>query len=312
MRLIHLSDLHFGAVDPGLPAGLHRAIRAAGPDLVAVSGDLTQRAWRSEFREARAFLAGLPEPLVVVPGNHDVQGRWRFWERFVHPFRNYRNIIDRNLETVWRGADDRLVVLGVNSARAAGWYLDWSRGRLSRRQMRRMAASVAAAGPGTLRVLVVHHPPAVPPGGTARHLIGRLQEFTDAVATAGIDLVLAGHFHNSYAMELPLTGREAGDAGTSHPAMAGDGDPRQDGEGTGSGPAAGGGIRACVLSCVSTATSHRLKGEPNGFHVIDGDAGALTVEDWAWDGSDYRPCRTWGFRAATDSSGVRRWQAVGA
>jgi 3',5'-cyclic AMP phosphodiesterase CpdA len=275
MRLLHLSDLHYGAVDPGLPDGLRAAILAAAPDLVAVSGDLSQRGLRREFVEAKRFLDSLPQPQVVVPGNHDVQGTWNFWERFLHPFKNYREIVDRDLEPVWRGLG--ALVIGTNSARPAGWHLDWSRGRLSGRQMGRLVRLGRGSEEGALRVLVVHHPPAVPPRGTARHLIGRLREFTDAVDHAGIDLVLAGHFHWSYAQAMPL----------------------------------GGAARSCVLSCVSTATSHRLKGEANGFHVIDVDAEELLVTDWAWDGLAYGERRSWRFRAEGGAAWGRRWRQLG-
>jgi 3',5'-cyclic AMP phosphodiesterase CpdA len=263
MRLIHISDLHFGAVDPGLPDNLRTAILAAKADLLVVSGDLTQRGRKSEFRQAREFLDSLPLPRLVVPGNHDVQGSWDFWERLIMPFHNYRRIIDADLKPVWR--EPGLIVTGANSARPAGWNLDWSRGRLSRDQMARMAGLFAGADAGDLRVLVVHHPPAAPPDGTARHLLGRLNEFTGAVNEAGVDLVLSGHFHMSYAQALPLPGGRVG--------------------------------RSCVLSSVSTATSHRLKGEPNGFHLIEGSQRKLTVRDWAWTGTIYAERRAWEFES---------------
>jgi 3',5'-cyclic AMP phosphodiesterase CpdA len=263
MRLIHISDLHFGAVDPGLPDNLRTAIIAAKADLLVVSGDLTQRGLKREFRQAREFLDSLPLPRLVVPGNHDVQGSWNFWERFLSPFRNYRNLIHTDLEPVW--SEPGLIVTGANSARPAGWNLDWSRGRLSRRQVARMAGQYAVADAGDLRVMVVHHPPAAPPDGTARHLLGRLKQFTGAVNEAGVDLVLSGHFHMSYAQALPLPGGRI--------------------------------ARSCVLSSVSTATSHRLKGETNGFHLIEGNQSHLTVRDWAWTGNVYAERRAWEFEA---------------
>ena len=271
MRLVHISDLHFGAVDPGLPDRLRVSVVEAKPDLVVVSGDLTQRGLRREFEQARAFLDSIPLPQLVVPGNHDVQGTWRVWERFLWPWRNYQRIIQANLEPVWRTPG--MIVMGSNSARPAGWYADWSRGRLSRRQMLSLAALGTEAGPDELHVLAVHHPPAAPPGGTPRHLIGRLQEFSEAVNLAGIDLVLSGHFHLSYAQALLLKGTL--------------------------------GTRSCVLSSVSTAPSHRLKGEPNGFHVIDGDAHALDIQDWAWNGASYLQRRAWKFRSEANS---RDWK----
>lgn len=273
MRLIHLSDLHFGAVDPGMPDKLRTAITAAKGDLLVVSGDLTQRGRKAEFRQAREFLDSLPMPRLVVPGNHDVQGSWNFWERFLTPFRNYRNIIHVETEPVW--SEPGLIVSGANSARPAGWNLDWSRGRLSRRQVARMAGLYGMVDVGDLRVLVVHHPPAAPPGGTARHLLGGLKEFTGAVNEAGVDLVLSGHFHMSYAQALPLPGGQC--------------------------------KRSCVLSSVSTAISHRLKGEPNGFHLIDGNQRHLAIRDLAWTGSAYAERRAWKFQA---DPGTRDWQIL--
>jgi 3',5'-cyclic AMP phosphodiesterase CpdA len=266
MRLVHISDLHFGAVNPNLPEALRNAIMTAKPEVLVISGDLTQRGRIQEFQEAKAFLDSIPLPQLVVPGNHDVQGSWTFWDRFIRPFSRYRRIIDRTMEPVW--CSPGLFMVGTNSARPAGWYLDWSRGRLSRYQMARLVSLGSEADPNALRVLVVHHPPAAPPGGTPRHLIGRLREFSEAVNHAGIDLVLSGHFHISYAQALELKG-----------------DPD---------------TRSCVLSSVSTATSHRLKGEPNGFHIIDGDAKNLLIQDWAWNGKNYQERRTWKFQSEAD------------
>ena len=70
--LLHISDLHFGRVDPATVEPLTAAIRALARNVVIVSGDLTQRARAAEFRAARAFLDALPRPQIVVPGNHDV------------------------------------------------------------------------------------------------------------------------------------------------------------------------------------------------------------------------------------------------
>ena len=54
--IVHLSDIHFGRVDSRLVAPLVSTIHTVAPNLVAISGDLTQRARRSEFQQARAFL----------------------------------------------------------------------------------------------------------------------------------------------------------------------------------------------------------------------------------------------------------------
>jgi len=77
-RIAHLSDLHFGAVDSKVVAGLAAELRADRPDLVVVSGDLTMGARPAEFRLARAFLDEVGAPALAVPGNHDLTP-YRLW-----------------------------------------------------------------------------------------------------------------------------------------------------------------------------------------------------------------------------------------
>src|SRR3989442_14173606 len=113
--LVHLSDLHFGRVDQNLIAPLIRSVAEVKPDLVAVSGDLTQRARSQQFREARAFLDSLPQPQIVVPGNHDVPLH-NVFTRFLQPFDKYKRFITDDLQPVY--ADDEIVVVGVNTARS--------------------------------------------------------------------------------------------------------------------------------------------------------------------------------------------------
>src|SRR5438309_7042065 len=98
MRTIaHLSDLHFGRTDPALIEPLLASLDAIRPDVVVVSGDLTQRARAAEFEQARAFLERVRFPRIVVPGNHDVP-LYRVWERFLSPLGRYQRIIQSDLE----------------------------------------------------------------------------------------------------------------------------------------------------------------------------------------------------------------------
>lgn len=271
MRIVHLSDLHFGALATGRPEALHAAVRAAAPELIVVSGDLSQSGTVAELAEARAFLDALPQPQLVVPGNHDMPHGLHLWSRFRRPFAAYQKVIQSDLEPVWR--NDTAVVAGLNSAIPGGWYLDWERGRFSARQLLRLREIVAETPQECLRVLVIHHPPAAPPGGTRRHLIDNRTALFGALNEAGIDLILSGHFHLSYAMAIALPGA----------------DPR-----------------SCILSVTSTATSHRLRGEPNGFHVIEGDSRALNVQAWTWARDAYRPGAHWHFARGEH----RDWQEI--
>src|SRR3954466_6156525 len=111
-RLAHLSDLHFGRVDPAAVDALLRSLEETRPDLVVVSGDFTQSARTQEFRAARAFLDRLPAPTLAVPGNHDLP-QWDPLERLVGPYARYRRFIARELEPVW--SDAELAVVGMKS-----------------------------------------------------------------------------------------------------------------------------------------------------------------------------------------------------
>jgi 3',5'-cyclic AMP phosphodiesterase CpdA len=242
--IVHLSDLHFGALDERLLPPLHDALSAAEPDLVAVSGDLTQRARRREFEAARAFLAALNCPALVVPGNHDVPF-YNVAARFLNPTRRYRRYITGGLAPVF--ADDEMVVVGLNSARRVA--LRGGGGRLNRRQVEAAASRLAAAPPGAVKIVVTHHPFDVPPGRLKIHLIGGAKMAMARLAASGADVFLAGHLHTSHIGHTADRYRIAG-----HSALA---------------------IQAGTIS-------RRGRGEANAFNVLRIDGGLLTVDRHAW------------------------------
>ena len=113
--LVHLSDLHFGRIDPSLVEPLRRAVTDAQPDLIVISGDFTQRARRSQFAAAREFLDSLKMKTLIVPGNHDIP-LFDLVERFAAPLTRYRQFISAELEPEYE--DDEMIVIGVNTSRA--------------------------------------------------------------------------------------------------------------------------------------------------------------------------------------------------
>ena len=108
--LIHLSDLHFGRINEAVIQPLIDTIGQVKPDLIAVSGDLTQRARRDQFQDAQAFLRALPFPQIVVPGNHDVPF-YNVYARFLLGLSRYRRYITDDLEPFH--ADSEVAVLGL-------------------------------------------------------------------------------------------------------------------------------------------------------------------------------------------------------
>ena len=172
--LAHLSDLHFGAVDPAVLEPLRRRLIELDPDLVVVSGDLTQRARVRQFREARAYLDTLPRPQFVVPGNHDVP-LYNVFARFLAPLAGYRRIIASDVEPSF--VDDEIAVLGVNTARSFAF----KEGRVSKAQLARVEDKLCRLKRDVVKILVTHHP------FTALHRL----------AECGLDVLLAGHLHTA-------------------------------------------------------------------------------------------------------------------
>jgi 3',5'-cyclic AMP phosphodiesterase CpdA len=189
--IVHLSDVHFGRIEPALAGELSAAITRLSPDLLAVSGDLTQRARRSEFAAARAFLDALPFPRLVVPGNHDVP-LYNVFTRFVMPLRRYSRAITSDLSPVFR--DDEVIVVGVNTARS----FTVGEGKINEEQVDEIVRHLSGAPPGLIRIVVTHHPFDLPEGVREERLIGRAVMAMAKLAAAGADLFLAGHLHISH------------------------------------------------------------------------------------------------------------------
>lgn len=191
--LVHLSDLHFGRIDPVIVDPLRRAVLAAEPDLVAISGDFTQRARHSQFAAAREFLKSLNVKTLVVPGNHDIP-LYDLVERFAATLTRYRKYISSELEPEYM--DEEMVVLGVNTARA--WVFPFGEGRINEQQVDRLLARLAAVPASLIRVIVTHHPFDLPPGVDDRRLVGRSAMAMARLGSAHADLFLSGHLHISH------------------------------------------------------------------------------------------------------------------
>ena len=189
--IVHLSDLHFGRLDGRLISPLVQIIKGIAPDLIAISGDLTQRARRHQFRQAHAFLQALPFPQLIVPGNHDVP-LYNVAARFFTPLAGYRRHITQNLEPAF--VDEEMIVVGLNSARS----LTFEGGRLNEEQVGRAAARLLAVAPQVIKIVVTHHPFDLPESHGDEHLVGRAHMAMEQLAAAGADLFLAGHLHLSH------------------------------------------------------------------------------------------------------------------
>jgi 3',5'-cyclic AMP phosphodiesterase CpdA len=193
-RLVHLSDLHFGAHDPRLVEAVAQKIDELEPALVVVSGDFTQRARTEQFREACKFLERLRDSgheVLAVPGNHDVP-LYDVLRRFLSPLTRYRRFIDESLCPFIELPG--IAVLGINTARS----LTFKDGRISEEQVEFIRETFARTPQESVRILVTHHPLfALRVGEQLERAIGRQELALDAIEHSGVDMVLAGHAHHA-------------------------------------------------------------------------------------------------------------------
>jgi 3',5'-cyclic AMP phosphodiesterase CpdA len=241
--IVHLSDLHFGRTDAALLAPLTSLVRKIGPDLVVISGDLTQRARSKQFQEARRFLDGLPSPQIVVPGNHDVP-LYNLFSRFFTPLTKYRRYITDNLNPVF--IDEEIAVVGINTARS----LTFKDGRINEAQIADARKVLCPAGDQVIKIIVTHHPFDLPEHLEDEDLVGRAPLAMETFAQCGADLLLAGHLHTSHT-ESTAERYKIGDY-------------------------------SAIVVQAGTATSTRERGESNSFNVLRIAGTAIVIERFSW------------------------------
>jgi 3',5'-cyclic AMP phosphodiesterase CpdA len=205
LTILHGSDLQSGRpYRPGAAAAFARLAGELSPDVIVISGDLTQRAKAREFRTVRGLLSELPRvPVVVTPGNHDVP-LFRFWERLLNPYRNWRRFVAPDLDTVTSVPGATLVALNTSAPRRAivNGRVDAAQVALARRTFEQSPA-------GHARILVLHHHVVPVPGRVGGSPLPGADGLLRAFEEMGADLVLGGHVHQTrvtWSSEAPVGG----------------------------------------------------------------------------------------------------------
>jgi 3',5'-cyclic AMP phosphodiesterase CpdA len=247
--VVHISDVHFGRVDQTLVEPLLATIHEIAPDIVAVSGDLTQHAFESEFRQAAAFLHRLPGRLIVVPGNHDM-AFLNPWRRATQRLKLFREHITNDPEPFY--ADDEIAVVGLNTARVT----HLRDGRIREWQIRRLEERMRDVPGEVTRILVTHHPFDLPAIYSADDIVGRGALYIRRIVQH-VDVLLAGHMHVSHAG--PTAVRYAIDGA------------------------------AAIFVQAGTALSTRVRTEENSFQVIRISSGTLEVRQYVWTSEGFEP-----------------------
>ena len=252
-KIIHLSDLHFGAHDPVIVTAVEKRLDHEAADLVVISGDFTQRAHTDQFKEAGEFVERIRKAgheVLAVPGNHDVP-LYDVFRRFLSPLTRYKKFIDETLCPFIQ--IDGAAVLGINTARS----LTFKNGHVSHEQMDHIRETFADTDVHQPRILVTHHPLFALPVGDGPelgHLMDDQQDALIAIAEAGVDLLLAGHNHRPSINDAAALVHGSG--------------------------------KALVIQA-GTATSTRVRGEEQSFNRIEIDQHGVRVTVQRWNGREF-------------------------
>jgi len=205
VQIVHIGDLHFGGLaDIPQVEALEHMLPDLRPDAIVIGGDLSQRARHGEFQRGRAFanLARETAPVLVIPGNHDVQWWWRPFIPFAKDvlYEKYRRYFGADL-TPTLTIPGSAVIASALTAHGVAWGSLTPRlrdiavkGHLPKREVQRVQQLFGAAEPGLARVLVVHHN--VLRGEMSQRMgLARWRRVQRRLVEAGTDVVLCGHDH---------------------------------------------------------------------------------------------------------------------
>lgn len=196
--LLQVSDTHFGTEQPSVVEALAALSSTQKPDVLVLSGDITQRARPWQFAAARRFVERLAVPhTLVIPGNHDIP-LVDLFARVFRPYARHRRVFGPDLEPLLDLPD--LLAVGVKTTRRYR-HID---GEVSRAQVARVAHRLRAAAPGQLRVVITHQPVDVPHASDEHDLLHGHARAARAWTEAGADVFMGGHIHLPYVRPLGL------------------------------------------------------------------------------------------------------------
>jgi len=189
MIIAQLSDIHCGSAETFLKDKLALAIREVNrlnPDVVVLSGDLTENGFKNEFEEAKRFIDQIKcRRKIITMGNHDAKytGFLIFEDIFGLPSGTYSN--------------KNYTIIYANTARP-----DKEEGRIGKDQTE-IVVKAFEETKNAIKILVMHHhliP--VPDTGLEQAIVEDAGDALKVVSKLGVNLVISGHRHRPWTWRL--------------------------------------------------------------------------------------------------------------
>jgi 3',5'-cyclic AMP phosphodiesterase CpdA len=200
MKIIQISDLHVSGsyFVPEWGDLVVDRVNSINPDLLIISGDITDDGHMFEYEKAVEFVSRFKiKNRFMVPGNHDArnEGYKLFEEQFGDRFPVFEN--------------DQIFIQGFDSSAP-----DTDEGHIGRENYKLFAAIKNTSG--KLKMIVVHHH-VIPIPGTGReeNVLSDSGDFLGLIIESGINLVLSGHRHLPWIWRLEETYFITAGAGTT-------------------------------------------------------------------------------------------------
>jgi 3',5'-cyclic AMP phosphodiesterase CpdA len=250
-RVLHLSDLHYGAGDDdAIERGAATLVERFQPELVLASGDLSHRGREDQLARASRFLRGLGPPVLAIPGNHDIP--YTFPARFTRAFREFERQWQTTEPTY---SSPTLHVIGLNSVRP--WR--HQSGGIRTAELVRAEERLRDAATDAFQIVVLHHHMIGAPWRSRKKPVARRNNVLGALVAAGVDLIVAGHIHQAAVSERH-------EFEISH-----------------------GGERGAVVSVAPGLGQPRPKrqGEARGAHVYEIEDACLSIQTYIWRDTDW-------------------------
>jgi 3',5'-cyclic AMP phosphodiesterase CpdA len=190
MKIVHISDLH--VVSPNFVyewgEKVINMVNSAKPEILVVTGDLTDEGHEHEYVKAKAYLDRIKvKNKIVVPGNHDArnEGYVLFEDMFKTRYPVYE--------------DEEVVILGIDSSEP-----DIDDGHIGRE----IYASIKQKLPKEekIKILAMHHHLIPIPGtGRERNIPVDAGDALKLCLDSKVNFVLSGHKHKPWTWKLEHT-----------------------------------------------------------------------------------------------------------